>query len=369
MKFYCNGLDLYDAVQKVSKAVAVKAINPVLEGIKLHAEEDLLTLTATDGELLIETNISADVKIEGETVVPGRLFSEFLKKLSSEQIEIAVDGSMMKLTYSDSEGFFQCLSVEDFVEPKNIENFEWFEVDRKDLKDLINKTVFSVSNDDTRPILKGCLFEVLNGVVTVVAIDGFRMALLKKKVTSSAEFSVIIPSKSLIEIAKFLDDKDQKVRVNVQRNYVLIEIDETKILSRRLDGDFISYRGVLANNGYSTTITASKVQLEDAIERAGLLARQEKNNSVKLIVSGNCLTVKSASNAGNIKENLTVSSTGKDMEILVNAKYILDCLKVISEEFVVLNFISNIAPFTITSASGDEYIYLILPLRSFEWGE
>ena len=106
MKFYCNGLDLYDAVLKVIKAVAVRSTNPVLEGIKLSAEEDLLRLTCTDGELLIETSIVADVKIEGETVVPGKLFSEFLRKLSGEQIEVSVDGSVMKLVYSDSEGFW-----------------------------------------------------------------------------------------------------------------------------------------------------------------------------------------------------------------------------------------------------------------------
>ena len=144
MKFYCNGVDLYDAVLKVLKAVATKSTNPIYEGIKLRAEEDLLTLTATDGELLIETNIAADVKIEGETVVPGKLFGDFLKKLSSEQIEITVDQSTMKLEYSDSEGFFQCLPANDFIEPKNVDNFEWFELQRSDLRELISKTIFSV---------------------------------------------------------------------------------------------------------------------------------------------------------------------------------------------------------------------------------
>ena len=366
MKFYCNGLDLYDAVLKVVKAISVKSTNPIFEGIKLSAEEDLLTLTCTDGELLIETTISADVKIEGETVVPGKLFSDFLRKLSGEQIEITVDGSVMKLVYSDSEGFFQCLPASDFVEPNNVDNFEWFELERKDLRDLINKTIFSVSTDDTRPMLKGCCFEVQDGFVTVVAIDGFRMALLKKTVSYSAEFSVVIPAKSLNEIAKFLDDKNQPVRVNVQRNYVLIEIDNTKILSRRLDGQFINYRNVLANNNFETKVTASKAQFEDAIERAGLLARQEKNNSVKFVVANNTITIKSASNAGNIKENITVSMQGKDIEISVNAKYVLDVLHVISEEFVNLNFSSSIAPFTITSTTGEDYTYLILPMRNFD---
>lgn len=366
MKFYCNGIDLYDAVLKVIKAVAVKSTNPIFEGIKMKAEEDLLTLTATDGELLIETTIPADVKIEGETVVPGKLFSDFLRKLSGEQIEINVDKGIMKLTYSDSEGVFQCFNSEDFVEPKNVDNFEWFELERKDLRDLINKTIFSISNDDTRPTLKGCLFEINENKVTVVAIDGFRMAMYKKPVNCSAEFSVIIPGKSLNEITKFLDDKNQKVKVNVQRNYILIEIDNTKILSKRLDGEFINYRNVIANNGYQTKITVSKSQLEDAIERASLMSRQEKNNAIKLNVFNNCLTIKSASNVGNIKENITCSMEGKDIDISVNAKYILECLRVISEEFVVINFISSIAPFTISSTTKEEYLYLILPMRSFE---
>ena len=130
--------------------------------------------------------------------------------------------------------------------------------------------------------------------------------------------------------------------------------------------EFINYRNVIANNGYQTKITVSKSQLEDAIERASLMSRQEKNNAIKLNVSNNCLTIKSASNVGNIKENITCSMEGKDIDISVNAKYILECLRVISEEFVVINFISSIAPFTISSTTKEEYLYLILPMRSFE---
>lgn len=364
MKLICEGLDLSDAVLKVSKATAAKTTNPILEGIKLKAENDKLILSATDLELSIEKVINADVKIEGECVVPGRFFTDFTKKLSNEKIELSLTNTnSLKVKYTDSEGFIQCLNNDEFPLFKNIDSPEQFKITHKNFKDLINKTIFSVAMDDSRPILKGCLFEIHDNKITAVALDGYRLAKVCKDIShSTAEFSFIIPARSLSEIGKMLDDSDNEITVNIQKNMLLVECVDIKIMTRLIDGDFINYNQVIPQN-VTTTIKVNKNHLMNGIERASLLSRFDKNNLVKLDIKENLLILTSNSELGNIKENITVSISGKDLMIAFNARYLIDSLRVIDDEFVKLNFTSPIAPCTIVPDSSDECLYLILPVR------
>ena len=364
MKLICSGLDLSDAVLKVSKANAIRTTNPVLEGIKLKAVSDSLTLTATDNEITIEKTIPADVKIEGEAVVPGKFFSEFVKKLSNEQIELTLtDKNLLKIKYTDSEGFLQCLNAEEFPTVKQLDNPEKIVVAQKDLRELINKTIFSVALDDARPILKGCLFEIANGKISSVALDGFRLALVTKPVkTTTADFSFIVPARCLNEISKLLEDNDDDLEINVQKNYLMVNLNETKVVTRLLDGDFINYRQVIPANTTST-VTINKRQLEDGLERASLLAKMDKNNLVKFEVKDKLLTLTSQSDIGNVTENITINLDGKDISIAFNARYLNDCLKNIDDDFININFTTPIAPCTISKGEGSEYLYLILPVR------
>ena len=364
MKLICEGLDLCDAVLKVLRAAAVRTPNPVLEGIKLTAKEDTLTLCATDQELAIEKTIVADVKIAGEVVVPGKFFAEFVKKLSNEQIELSLTKeNTLKIKYTDSEGFLQCLNVSEFPIIREIGAPEKVTLATKDLKDLIDKTIFSVAIDDARPILKGCLFEFENDELRAVALDGYRLATYKASAhASKAKFSYIVPARCLSEISKLLDIETETTDLLFDQNHMMVKENNTKIITRLLEGEFINYRQVIPKETTST-ITVSKAQLEDGLERASLLARMDKNNLVKFDIHDNILTLTSASNIGNVTENITVSLEGKDLVIAFNARYLSDCMHTISDEFVKINFSSPIAPCTICSADGDNYLYLILPVR------
>lgn len=365
MKLICEGLDLSDAVLKVIKATATRTTNPILEGIKLRASEDTLTLSATDLELSIEKTIPADVKIEGEIVVPGKFFADFIKKLSNEQIELTLtDKNALKIKYTDSEGFLQCMNADEFPEIKGLSNPEKVIINRKNFKDLINKTGFSVAVDDARPILKGCLFEISKNSITSVALDGYRLALAKKPIKSTtAEFSSIIPARTLAEISKILEGNDEDdIEVLIQKNYLLVNVNNTKVITRLLDGEFINYKQVIPQSSTSV-VTINKRQLEYGLERASLLARMDKNNLVKFDIKDKLLTLSSASDIGNVTENITVSLEGKDVTIAFNARYMSECMKNIEDEFININFTSSIAPCTITATNSDEYLYLILPVR------
>ena len=367
MKLICDGLDLSDAVLKVLRATAVRTTNPILEGIKLSAKEDTLTLSATDLEISIEKTIQADVKVAGEIVVPGKVFADFVKKLSNEQIELTVtDSNTLKIKYTDSEGVLQCLNADEFPIIKDLTAPDRITLSPAELKDIIDKTIFSVAVDDARPILKGCLFEIENNVLTAVALDGYRLAMVKTKVAATAsKMSCIIPAKSLSEISKLINLENDSVDILVSQNHLLIDDGQIKINTRLLEGEFINYKQVIPNNS-NTTVIVSRAQLEDGLERASLLARMDKNNLVRFDIKGNVLTITSASNIGNVTENITISIEGKDITIAFNARYLSDCMHTISDEFIKLNFTSQIAPCTICSAESDKYLYLILPVRIVE---
>ncbi len=364
MKLVCDGLDLSDALLKVSKGTSSKSTTPILEGIKLTAEEDHLTLSATDLELSIEKTIKADVKIEGETVVPGKLFSEYIKKLNNEQIELTLDDhNILTINYTDSVGKIQCFDATEFPQIKQLDYAESFIMPSRDLKALISKSLFAVAVEDSRPILKGCKLEIENNEIHAVALDGYRIAVVKKQISrTTANFSVIVPARSLNEIGKLLDDTEDNVQVFVQKNHLMVNLDNTKVTTRLLDGDFVNYRQIIPNN-FTTTVILNKAQLEDALERASLLSRVDKNNLVRFDITEKLMVLSSRSDIGDIKENITIALKGNDLSIAFNARYFTEALRVTTDEFLKLSFKSSIAPCIITSNDTDEFLYLIAPVR------
>ena len=366
MKLICEGLDLSDAVLKVIKAVSNKTTNPILEGILLTAENDKLTLTSTDLELSIIKTIKADVKVEGETVVPGKFFSEFVKKLTNEQINLTLsDSNQLKIEYSDSEGFIQCLNAAEFPNPKLIKDADYFSMKQQDFRALVNKSIFAVSQDDSRPLLKGCLLEVNETEVRAVALDGIRLALVKKPIVETKlNAGFIVPARSLVEIAKILPESDEVVKVLTQKNNLMVDLGDIKIITRLLGNgsDFINYRQIIPTD-FSSVVTVNKLHLEDALERVSLLSRVERNNVVKFEVNEKLLTLKSMSELGNIKENLSIVLTGKDLIIEFNARLFTEALRANSDEFVKLSFNTSISPCVICPEMSEEFLYLVLPVH------
>jgi len=364
MKIICDGADLSDAVLRVSKGTSNKTTNPILEGIKVVAEEDFITLSATDLELSIEKTIRGMVQIEGEMVVPGKFFCEYIKKLNNEQIELNVDEkNVLSIKYTDSVGKIQCLNASEFPQIKQIEDSTFFEMTEKDLKSLINKSIYAVATEDVRPILKGVKLEITSNQVTAIALDGYRLAVVKKPIVSTnAEFSCIVPARSLNEISKLLGDEDKTIRINVGRNFLMVDIDNTKLTTRLLEGDFINYTQIIPTE-FSTNIVLNKDQLLDALERASLLSRVDRNNLVKFEISDKVMKLSSKSEIGDIKENITISLKGNDLNIAFNARYFTEALRAVSDEFLKLNFTSAVSPCIITSNDSDEFLYLILPVR------
>ena len=363
MKLICDGLDLSDAVLKVSKALGVKNANPVMDGIKLTAKGDVLYLFATDLELSIERKIKADILMEGETVVVGKYFVEFAKKLEKEQVELCrLDDGPLQIKYSDSESELQVFPIENYPVIKKEEEVNYFNILQKDFKEVVEKTAFSCSIDDSRPILKGCLYEIADGVLTSVALDGYRMSVVKKEVEASGNFNVVIPSRTLLEITRLIDKDDEKIKISIQKNTLFLETENTTVVSRLIEGEFVKYNHILPT-GFENVVTVNRQALLRSIERASIVAKNDRYNIVKFDIREDMMTVSAKSEIGNVNENVGINLKGKDMTIAFNGKYILDFLKIINEDFVSINLNTPIDPCIIKPVGNEEILYLVMSVR------
>lgn len=366
MQVVCDGLDLCDAVMTVSRAMSARTTNPILEGIKFVAEDETLTLSATDLELSIEKKIKAEVKVEGETVVPGKFFGELLKKLTNEKIELSLkDEKFLKVTYTDSETMLQCYSVHEYPNIKKIDTSDFFGIEQGAFKEMINKTTFAVAIDDTRPILKGCLLETEGKNLKIVALDGYRMAIYTQPIKSgSLSKNVIVPARSLNEIAKLLEDNDEIINIYTQDNFMMVDIGGCVITTRLFEGEFINYKQIISSD-FSTTIRVNRKQFEEALERASLLSKLGQNNLVQFDMANSNLCITSRSDIGNIRENMMITLNGKELTIAFNARYFTEAMRANADEFVELKFNQSHNPCIITPYNSEKetFLYLILPVR------
>lgn len=364
MKLICEGTDLSDAVLKVVKACAAKSTSQILEYIKLSAKNDILSLLATDGEISIEKIIRAEIFEEGEVCVPGKYFADFISKVAQWQVGLNLSGTTLEIEYNGSKSNLQTLPADDFPEIDISISQDHFIMTQRDLKDLIQRTVFCCAQDGSRPILKGCLFEVGGRIVTATALDGYRLATCTRKIlSSSAALKIICPAKTLTEIAKMLEDSDDEIKVFVQKGMMLVEIADTILTSKLYTGEFVRKENIIPRE-FNTRVTVNKAKLEASIERAYVLIRTDANNSIRLDIQGDNIHVESVSDVGRVDENVAAEIDGEELSISMNSKFMLDALKAVKSERAVLRLIGPISPFLVNGENEEDSTYLILPIRT-----
>lgn len=365
MKFVCDGMILSDAALTVSKACAAKTITPILECIRLHAENDGLTLTAYDGEISIEKKITAEVIEEGELCVNGKTFADFVGKISSFEVVIASDENGIAIRYADSESFMQALSAADFprLGDRTTDGKNYFETKESDLKSLIAKTVFCCATDESRPILKGCLLEAKDGVLTATALDGFRMAYSKCEAgEGSGDMKLVCPARTLVEISRMLDG-DEPLKIYADKNLLYVAVKDTVITSRLYVGEFVKKENIFPV-AFLTTVVVPREELIDSVERASVLIRGDKNNLITFDLKMDKIIINANSDMGKVEETVSANLDGKELKIAMNGKYLLDALKALTTKEILLSFNTSVSPFTLTNMEESGSEYLILPVRT-----
>ena len=363
MKIKCEGIELSDAVSKVIKALPLKRMNQVFDCVKLSAKGDELTLLATDLELWIEKKIKAEVLIEGEIVVPGKIFAEYCKKIEEEKIELdGTSKSKLKIKYLDSDVSFSCYDAEGYLELQSVSQEKSIKIDKLVFKDLINKIIFNVATDDSRPPLKGCCLNIKGDVLEGVATDGYRLALAQIPMENTVEKEkIVVPAKSLLEMSRLIDDTEETITLTFEKNFLMLELSGTKIVTSLINDSFLPYEKIIPEE-VTTEVVVDKKQFENAIERVSLISRNDKKSYVKMEIKEDVILLKAESSMGEVNEKVQISLKGKDMMIAFNSKYITDAMRAISDQYITLSFTTPSAP-GIIKGQDKNWLYLILPLR------
>ena len=363
MRFNCNGLSLAEAVLKVSKACAVRTTAPVMECIKMTASSDGISLLATDGELSIEKKLNAEVFEEGAVCVPGKLFSDFISKLSGEEVDVATGEKGVEITYRDSKSYIQAIAAEEFPEINLNAGENSFVMKQGAFKEIVSEVVFCCAGDDSRPILKGCLMEFGDNL-KMTALDGYRLAFSEAPILAkSGEKKLICPARTLNEISKMLPGEEEEVTIFEEKGQLLVKCDSMTIVSRLYRGDFIKRETVIPVN-FATYVTVEKAQLTASVERAAVLIRGDKNNLITLDINSDRVKISSVSDQGNVSETVSSETDGVDLTISMNAKYLLEALRALKEENVTISFNGAISPFILQNRDKKDSLYLILPVKN-----
>ena len=370
MKFVCEKEKILKALNSVTKAVAIRTTMPILEGILIQTNDNDIKLTCYDLELGIEYIIKdCNVEEQGATVVNAIMFSEIIRKLPDTEIKIEVNEN--NLLVIECEGSLYKLATmkpEDFPELPEINIENSIEIEQNTLKDMIRKTIFAISTEENRPIFTGCLFEVKNNKLNVVAVDGFRLAWKSKFLQKQTnDFQAVIPGRTLTEINKILVDSFESVKIGIAKNQALFEIEDCKIVTRLLDGEFLNYSKVIPDK-WDTRIRVNRNIISNCFERISLISsssiEKEKKYPVKVSVGVGKVTISCTNQTGDAKEELYVTTEGKDLEVGFNPKYFLDVFRNIDDEEVYIDFGTSISPGIIKSVEDEgDYKYMILPIK------
>jgi len=368
MKIICYKDKILKAINSVVKAVASKTTMPILEGILIQTNENEIKLTTYDLEIGIEYIMECEIKEQGSTVVNATMFSEIIRKLPDTEITIYIneqnllviecEGSLYKLATMNPDEFPELPRI-------NIENS--IELEQNTLKNMIRKTIFGVSIEENRPIFTGCLFEAINNKLNVVSVDGFRLAWRSKFLNErTSDFKAVIPGKTLNEVNKIISDSYDSIKIGISKNQALFEMENCKIVTRILDGEFLNYINIVPKT-WETRIKVNKNNIQDCFERISLISassiEKEKKYPVKITIDIGKVTISCTNQTGDAKEEIYVATEGKNLEAGFNPKYFLDALKSIEDEEVYIDFGTNISPCVIRPVESEDYTYMILPIR------
>lgn len=363
MRFTCAKNELLQAVGTANRAAA-KMQKTILECIYFHCEADTVTLRATDIALSIETKLSAQIEEEGTAAIPARLLHEMLGRFPDSDVTFHSEGdNTMIISCMNSKVDLQLMDVNEFPAFPTLVDSQQIKLPQSTLKKMVQQTIFAVAVTEEKPILTGLLFDVEKDKLTLVGIDGYRMAVRQETVISEAERSCVIPARTLRELSRILGDSEENIKISLSGNMALFELDGTLVYTRLLEGDFIRYKNLLPKE-YSTRVSVEREMLMGSLERASILAREGSNNVIRFEFAEGVLSITSNSEMGRIDEKLPVDSEGKDLRIAFNAKYVLDVLKNVDDSEVHMYFNTEISPCVVRKEGEGAYEYLILPVQT-----
>lgn len=371
MIFSMNSQDLLEGLNTVTRALAPRAAKQILEGILINASGDRVQLTCSDGSLVIEYTNAADIKEEGQAVLPGKLFTELIRKMPVGEVSVSVtDRRSAVIRCLKNRSSLAVMNADEYPEFQALETGSSVKIPQNKLREMISRVSFAIATDESRQILTGCLLEVSHTEARLVALDGFRLAMQKLfqpfELPEGVEVvKAIIPGKVINELSRILPDDDAFCNMLIDKNRMQCTFGNIRMSSGLLAGEYIDYRRILPAD-FKTEARANRISVQDAIDRASLMAREGKNNLIRMSFKDDVLKITSNAELGEVEEEMDASLHGDPIEIAFNARYITDVIRNVSDDNLCMKFNSNISPCVVVPEKGDNYIYLILPVRVFQ---
>ena len=365
MKFSCEKYLLQSACGTASRAAASKSPIPALEGLLLQAS-DRLTVTGYDLKKGIYTQLEAEVKEQGSVVVGARLFGEMIRRLPDGIVTISTDiNNNVNVKCGKSEFNFMGISPEDYPEMPVVDGVNNIALPQKILGSMINQTIFAVADNDMRPIYTGTLFDIEGEELTLVAVDGYRLAKRSEKLESAKmeNCSFVVPGSALADIERICGDSEELVKISVGAKHISFSIGETVVVSRRLEGEFLNYKKSIPDS-FKYTVKVDRGEFMSAIDRVALIVSERNTSPVRMSFNDGNIDCLCVTPIGRAEDVCTCEGSGEGLQIGFNDRYLKDALKAAAKEELNVCLNSASSPCIITAADGSEnFTYMILPVR------
>ncbi len=364
MKLYCEKALVQNAVSAVARAVPAKSTNPALEGILLEADGDgNVVVTGFDMKMGIRASFQADVQEAGRIVLPSRLFGEIIRKMPDDRVSFVEKGLAVHLSCGLASFDLMGLDPEEYPELPEVEEEDALRISQSRLRSMIGQTIFAVSQDEVRPVHTGALFDLEDGTLTVVAVDGFRLALRKEKVGVAGRLSFIVPGSALAEAERICRDTEETVGICLGEKHVLFRFGDSVLVSRRLEGTFLDYKAAVPKDN-PIRLTADRKELLESVERTAILLTEKLKSPIRCVMGEDVIDITARAAVGNAHDVCRAEGDGGGMEIGFNNRYMMDALRTAPCERVTLALKNPNSPCVITPADGDGgFVFMVLPVR------
>lgn len=363
MKIKCNCQLLTEAVTNVQRAVSSKSNVPALEGILFKANNGSLTLCGYDLELGIVTTINADIIDEGSVVLSAKLISDIVRRLPGETVTIDTNEKLITTIVSGAVDYkIIGICSDEYPEIPVVRGDSSIKIQGKILKSMISQTLYAVAESDIKPVQKGSLFEIGNGIIKIVSVDGYRLAIRNENLNTDEQKSFIVPGKSLSEVTKLIKEDEKEAEIVVGDRHVIFKIDNYSIISRLIEGEFMNYSAAIPED-YKTEIKVNTRKFISSLDRMSLLLSERIKSPVRCNIENGVVKLSCSTVLGQAYDEFDTQINGDSVEIGFNVRYMLDALRNAETDEVKIQLNGSLSPMKILPSDGDSFLFLVLPVR------
>ena len=364
MKFRCDKTLLTDAVTNISRIIPSKSSFPALEGVQIKAYSNEIKLTGYDNEVGITTSLENAVEEDGEIVLPAKLFSDMIRRMPGQEITIETgEKYLTQIKSGMSEFTILGIPSEEYPELPRIEEGSGISLQESVLKSMIEQTIFAVAVADSKPIHTGSLFDISADTLTVVSVDGYRLAMRSEKISGGSDISFVVPGKALNEISKLIkDDSDKTLSINVSRRHIVFNVGRYEIISRLLEGEFLDYKASIPQ-GAMANVKVSRREFIESIERVSLLISDRVRSPLRILFDEERIAINCSTSLGKSYDEVSCNLNGDPLEMGFNNKFLLDALKAAGCDEVLIEINGKLSPIKLLPPDGDSFLFLVLPVR------